>query len=231
MEHTTNCPQCANHCSLDALQCGRGRKYLESLQSKEQSLGGEVDANRTEEQADHEQMHGRGRHRGIDHRHGGERHREMKHGHGKGFGHGRHQYDYEENSDDLYGLLRVCGHMLYRQGGERNGQGRIISILSKYEEIGQKELQEMLQIQPGSMSEILSKMENRGLIERIKDEEDKRKTIVRLTEEAKVHVQEHRKSQKKRDLFAALDEQQQDELKKMLKLLLSDWRKEQEEEE
>ena len=222
MEHTTDCPQCSNHCPFDALQCGRGRKYLESLQSEEQSIGIETGTKRTEEQVDHDHIHGRGRHRGRNHEHG--RHR-------RGFGQRRAQCDCIENSDDLYGLLRICGHMLNHRGGERNGQRRIISIVSNYEEIGQRELQEMLQIQPGSMSEILSKMENKGLIQRIKDEEDKRKIIIRLTEEGRVHVHEHHKSQKKRDLFGALDDEQQEELKKLLKLLLADWKKEQDQKE
>ncbi|TCL57689.1 DNA-binding MarR family transcriptional regulator [Kineothrix alysoides] len=121
-------------------------------------------------------------------------------------------------------MLRVCGHILYHRAGRQSGQGRILHILSERSELSQKELQEMLRVQPGSMSEILSKMESKGLVERIRDEEDKRKTQVRLTETGKAHVENHHCGLGNKDIFSALDENQQEELKELLALLLEDWR-------
>lgn len=92
--------------------------------------------------------------------------------------------------------------------------------------MSQKELQELFQVKPGSMSEILSKLENKGFIERIKDDEDKRKAIVKITEAGKIRLEERQKAKSNGDPFAVLDEAQQEELRKLLKLLLDDWRSE-----
>lgn len=129
------------------------------------------------------------------------------------------------HGEDLEALMRACGHFLYHSAGERNGQGRIMHILSSREMISQMELQEILEIKPGSMSEILSKMEEKGLIERRKDEEDKRKTIVELTEAGKQHVIEYHELHKKKDKFQALSDEQKEQLKELLSILLKSWKK------
>ncbi len=145
---------------------------------------------------------------------------------------GREFLEEFEQSDDLLGLLRSCSHILRHQAGRGSGsgQGRILHILYRCEEISQKELQSILQIQPGSLSEILTKLENKGLIERSKDDEDKRVTTVRITEAGKETVNLHglEKSDRKEELFSALDENQQEELKKLLQILLEDWKKDRE---
>lgn len=35
-EEITNCPRCPNHCSLDALGCKKGDKFLEKLNKQKQ---------------------------------------------------------------------------------------------------------------------------------------------------------------------------------------------------
>lgn len=86
----------------------------------------------------------------------------------------------------------------------------------------QKELQEVLQIQPGSMSEILAKLEEKGLIVRNKDDEDKRRSVLTLTEAGRESVKEIQENEK--PLFGALDENEQEELKKLLGKLLESWK-------
>lgn len=73
-------------------------------------------------------------------------------------------------------------------GGKRPnmGAGRVISALSGKESISTSELMEMLDLRPSSMSELLSKMEEQGLIVRTASSEDKRVNLVSLTEEGKV---------------------------------------------
>lgn len=139
-------------------------------------------------------------------------------------GHYHHHEEHETDMDDLGSLMRACGHFLYHSGGERNGQVRILRILSKSESISQKELQEILAIQPGSISEILSKMENRGLIKRERDEVDKRKIIVSITESGKNSLNNGEKNRHNQDKFAVLTEEQKEELKKMLGMLLDSWK-------
>ena len=123
--------------------------------------------------------------------------------------------------DELYQLMRECGHFLYHKA--KAGQGRILNILEERKEISQKELQELLQVQPGSLSEILSKIEKKGLLERVADAGDRRKVVVRITAAGEERVLERRRSGKRKDWFAVLDEGQKEELKQLLKQLLDSW--------
>lgn len=88
--------------------------------------------------------------------------------------------------------------------------------------MNQKELQEILQIQPGSMSELLAKLEEKELILRRKDDEDKRRSILTLTEAGKTAAMEQQGEEK--PLFGALDESEQEELKRLLGKLLDSWK-------
>lgn len=127
-----------------------------------------------------------------------------------------------EWEEDLFRLMRRCGHILFQKEAKRSSQGQIMHILYRHGEIGQKELQEILQIQPGSISEILSKLENKGFLRRDKDDEDKRRIIVRITREGRLHAEEFHRA-RSRNMFAALSPEQQEELKKLLKLLIENW--------
>ena len=55
--------------------------------------------------------------------------------------------------------LGACGRFLHYKMGEKAGRRRIFTILSKAKELPQRELQDILGICSGSLSEILAKME------------------------------------------------------------------------
>ena len=155
-------------------------------------------------------------------------HADGGHGYGRRPGKGRgwrggHGFE-AEASDDLYTLMRACGHILYHQGGRKSGQGRILRILSHCEAMSQRELQEVLGIQTGSLSEILAKLENAGFIERERDEADRRRSVVRLTPAGRNRAEECCRDGERQDMFSALDEGQRDQLKKLLTILLADWK-------
>lgn len=162
------------------------------------------------------------------HGHGGESRKEGGwHGHGseEEGGERRRGGGPHLDQNDLYSMMRFCGHYLYHRSGSDQGAGqeRILSILSNKGSITQKELQTILKIQPGSMSEILAKLEEKGMISRKKDEEDKRKSIIELTEEGhKAGGQS--KIQPKDQLFDALDEGEQEALKQLLVKLTDSWK-------
>ena len=120
--------------------------------------------------------------------------------------------------------MRACGHVLYHQSSRKSGQGRILRILSHCESIGQRELQEILGIQTGSLSEILAKMESAGLIERERDETDRRRSIVRLTQTGRDRAGECRHDGERADMFSALNEEQKNQLRELLAILLADWK-------
>lgn len=127
--------------------------------------------------------------------------------------------------DDLYSRMRSCGHYLYHRFGREMGQGRILAILSEQKSMTQKELQEILQIQPGSVSEILTKLEEKGMILRKKDEEDKRRVVLELTDAGREASAACKKQEEqRRHLFDALDESEKEQLNQLLGKLLESWR-------
>ena len=77
--------------------------------------------------------------------------------------------------------LRICGRYLYFKMGGRTGRRRIFYVLLKQGELPQRELQEILGVCSGSLSEILAKIEADGLIEKTVSRTDGRKLNIRLT--------------------------------------------------
>lgn len=129
-----------------------------------------------------------------------------------------------EKQEDLYHLMRACGHILYHSGSSKTGQGRILHILDEEGDVSQKDLQAMLEIQSGSISEILAKLERDELIERRKDERDRRKVIVSMTDKGRDHARHYHEGPQEKDWFAALDDVQRDELGNLLQILLDSWK-------
>lgn len=215
-QNTEVCQQCGKHCPLDALSCGKGRSFY-GVESEEAGSGYESHGRH----GDHGDYEGH-----EEHEWHGKRGHGKEEGHGKQEGHGRHEGRGGHREDDsLMGLLRQSGHYLYhkKNGGRGLGQGKILSILSDKECMSQKELQEELGIQPGSMSELIQKLEEKNFVKRRKDENDKRKVLVSITEAGKVHVQDIKEEKEERDLFAVLSEEEQTQLSMLMKKLLASW--------
>jgi len=84
--------------------------------------------------------------------------------------------------DTLLKFMRFYGRILHRWSGGNDGQRRILRILSRHESVTQNDLQRALDIRPGSMSEIVSKLEAKGFIRRSKDETDKRRVVLSITD-------------------------------------------------
>lgn len=129
-------------------------------------------------------------------------------------------------SNDVIKQLRMCGHFLYFKMGGKIGRRRILVVLEKHHELLQKELQDILEVQSGSLSEIIIKMENDGLIEKAKSEKDGRHLVLRLTEkglkEAEIARSEHDKNVE--ELMSCLTENQKEELNNLLSTILSHWK-------
>lgn len=121
-------------------------------------------------------------------------------------------------------LIR-CGQKLGSGQGKRQTQGRILKILYHHGPMTQKTLQDKLDIQPGSMSEIAAKLEHKGLLCREKDPVDKRQILLTLTEAGRADVEQfhmERKSQHPHD-FDALSQEEQQQLSQLLEKLLNSW--------
>ena len=219
----THCNQCPKHCPITDLGCGRGKNFVRTMtQENDTTMNDTQETNHTHEKHSHMDVH-------KGHKHGHRCENGTHHGHGCGngshHGHGCHNKHNHapEHMDELSALLGKCGHHLYHKPHKGRGQGRILKILAKHEQLTQKELQEYLDIQSGSMSEIISKLEDRGFVIREKDENDKRKVILKITEEGKQKAQHCSKEEKTKKLYGALSEEEQDTLKTLLKKLLDSW--------
>ena len=134
--------------------------------------------------------------------------------------HGMH-HPFMRDRNDLEGMYmavaRMMGHEVRRRFGM--SQDRIIAILKENGgTMSQRTLQRLLDIKPGSISEILSKMEEKGLIERSKDDEDKRASLITL-------ISEEETMEERPSFFEMLSEEEKESLKAILNKIL-DSRKE-----
>ena len=229
-EKYPNCPNCGRHCPIDAVSCPRGQAFVEKLRRGE-PLDEEIPAPGHRESHD---RRGRGEHGRVrdfhshgEHGTGRDFHGYDEHGegresncrHGEGHGHG---YCRRELSDDgsLTSLLHKCMHSI-RHGEPRGmGQNRILRILAHAEEMSQRELQEQLGIQPGSLSEILGKLESKGQIQRSRDEQDKRKAMLRITDEGRKALDAAHPEQERKDPFSVLSTEEQETLRTLLNKVL-----------
>lgn len=86
--------------------------------------------------------------------------------------------------EDLLNRMRATQFQNYGPGGDpARGQGRVLALLKMQPEISQKELCYLLGMRQQSLSELLAKLEQKGYVSRRPSEEDKRVTIISLTEE------------------------------------------------
>ena len=65
----------------------------------------------------------------------------------------------------------------------------MLRVLLEHDGANQRELAEILDVRPSSMTEMLSKLEGKGLLRRMQDETDQRVMRVFLTEEGKTAAQ------------------------------------------
>ena len=137
--------------------------------------------------------------------------------------------DQDEMADRAKRILQglgFCGHYMHFHGGGRSGQIPILCMLDRNGgSMSQQELGSRFDIKPGSLSEILSKMETSGLIERSRDPKDRRQLFVRLTDEgfdAARRAHEGRKRFRKK-AFSALTPEEQDQLIDMLDRIRVTW--------
>lgn len=134
-----------------------------------------------------------------------------------------------EDYDAITHQLDRSVHALFRKLYLRNGdpgsrtQGKILKILYMRGSMSQKEMQEKLDIQSGSISELISKLEKKGLVIRQPDSFDRRRMILLLTEKGREDVEAYSRRYENHVLsfFQVLDESEKQELERILEKLLS----------
>ena len=134
------------------------------------------------------------------------------------------------SNDQLIRLMqRVLS--LYRRGipsieenGYHHGTGRILSkLVHQGDGISQATLAEKMSIRPQSLSEALTKLEERGLIRRNPNPQDKRGTLVYLTDEGRIREAElaDLRRQTADSLLCTLNDAEKDTLAELLGKILA----------
>lgn len=116
-------------------------------------------------------------------------------------------------------------HILRRISDGRAGQKRILIILLRNEDVTQSELTAHLGIQPGSASEILSKLETAGLIRRIENRADRRTVRIELTASGRREAEAAKaeKDDRKQELLSPLSTEEQKQLLQLLEKMNTAW--------
>lgn len=139
-----------------------------------------------------------------------------------------HQKRYHSLDQDnkLIWNIRDMGHVIRALSEGKASQSRILIILDEEEIITQSELTERLDVQPGSASEVIGKLEDAGLITRTPSGKDRRTSDIRLTEAGKVKAAEAARQRKQRhtQMFSCLSEEDKADLLMLLEKVNHDWR-------
>lgn len=204
------CSGCGKHCPLKSPSCGKGAAIARErgIAVIDESSG----------------FSGRSGHDGSGHKHeshkdrDGDGLREFRHKHDHRHSR-RESYDFE-NCEDLDLLFRSCAHMLHHKERHKGSRDQILMHLMQNGPAAQKDIQEELRIQPGSVSELLSKLEKHGLIVREKSKEDKRAVIIHLTEKGQAAAADRMREQEDSP-FDVLTVEEQNSLRGILRKLLS----------
>jgi len=141
---------------------------------------------------------------------GSEGHGPRDHGHGPhGFGRGP-----EGHGPECRGPHGPEGHGPHGPG-RAFGRERLLGVIAEHESgVRQKVLTEELGINPSSVSEFVSRLQNEGYVKRTIDPEDKRATLIVLTELGEARAAELADERQARfaRLFSALTDEEKEQL-------------------
>ena len=121
----------------------------------------------------------------------------------------------DEIIEAFYNVARAIRHSYYPSDNAKNfkpflGQYRCLLYLENSKPISQKDLANILNIRPASLSELLSKLEQKNLIIRTPSEKDKRKILVSLSEKGLAQVKKSKEGQHKfhSEILSSLSEEE-----------------------
>lgn len=200
------CDGCGRRCPLSAPQCPTGMKKA-GMEIPEGTFEGRKG----------------GKHKGDRDGHNGHRHGHRRSDDGD---RGRDWLEGASEEDLLFHSIRRCGNHLRHGGEKRSSQQELLTFLSNAGGSAvQSELGSILHVRRASISELLTKMEARGLIERHPDENDRRQLIVSLTAQgfsATGENTDHRRAETSA-LFSVLSDEEKKQLQTLLDKLLTSW--------
>lgn len=123
--------------------------------------------------------------------------------------------------------IRDISHTMRSLFEGRGSQKRVLIVLLETGPITQRALTQRLGIQPGSASEVLSKLENAGLICRTASENDRRTTDISLTEDGRQQaaIAKEQRDRRHQEMFSCLSSGEKQELLALLERINGDWQR------
>ncbi|MFT8878655.1 MAG: MarR family transcriptional regulator [Oenococcus sp.] len=99
------------------------------------------------------------------------------------------------------------------------GQARLMRLLDKYDGLSVGEIAEILDVRPSSVTGLVDKLSDNGLVDRIPDERDKRITLIKLTKKGHDFLQSKKDEADdlSEEVFAGLTDEEQATLLHLLK--------------
>lgn len=119
-------------------------------------------------------------------------------------------------------LSRHINRQIYRQNHRRatlrHGQGRVLRLLSEQDGMTQSALAEAAQLRPPTVAELLDKLESAGMVARTRDPNDRRRSLVSVTDMGRESLDDLRDGHEQfaADLFSGLTD---DEVASMLAIV------------
>lgn len=135
------------------------------------------------------------------------------------------QYQASDINGKLIIHFRDISHTMRALYEGKGSQKRVLMILSETGTITQSVLTEKLGIQPASVSEVMTRLEHAGLITRTVNQDDRRTTVISLTEEGMRLAEEAKlqRIQRHRMMFSCLSETEKEQLLGLLQKITDDW--------
>jgi DNA-binding MarR family transcriptional regulator len=129
-------------------------------------------------------------------------------------------------SHQIIKQLRQCGHFLHFRMGGKAGRRRILSTLLTHPELLQRDLQDILEVQSGSLSEMITKMEADGLVEKVKSQKDGRQLVLTLTPEGTAQAKRSQEEYDKRveKMMSCFSVEEQQKLHELLETMVAHWK-------
>ncbi|MCR4772210.1 MAG: MarR family transcriptional regulator [Oscillospiraceae bacterium] len=128
----------------------------------------------------------------------------------------------DENASDQFMRMRFPPPVKDMTSVGFRSQGRVLALLSVRDGVTQKSLAEAMWIRPPSLSELLFKMEEDGLIERRINEKDRRQVLVYIAEKGRriAAMFSAERERRTEEFFSALSEDEKTTLALLLRKLL-----------
>lgn len=102
--------------------------------------------------------------------------------------------------DALTRLVRMLRRSAFREPRRTNRYNHLLSLINAHNGVSARELAELMDIRPSSLTEMLNRMEEDGLVRRYRDEDDQRIVSVRIEKRGTEQLEESRS--RKADTFA-----------------------------